>query len=263
MKKLGLIGYTGFVGGNLSCQYDFKFRFNSKNINESSGLNFSCLICAAAPGSMYHANKYPERDYANIIALINNLKKLKTDRLVLISTIAVFEDFNGENDEVSEHYETKKPYGKHRRILEQFVEQNFSKFLIVRLPSLFGDGLKKNLIFDLMNPMPSFFTQEGFANLESKIGLREYDEINRYYYFSEKNGVFVLDRKAFNRSSKKRVFEKLILSSDVSSLNFHNRDSAHQFYNLANLSRDIEIAIANDLSKVNLVSEPLKVSKIF
>ena len=34
-------------------------------------------------------------------------------------------------------------YGKNRRILEQFVIENFEKKLIVRLPGLVGEGLKK------------------------------------------------------------------------------------------------------------------------
>jgi hypothetical protein len=36
-------------------------------------------------------------------------------------------------------------------MLEVFVEQNFSNYLIVRLPGLVGPGLRKNVIFDLLN----------------------------------------------------------------------------------------------------------------
>ena len=37
-------------------------------------------------------------------------------------------------------------YGKNRLLLEQFVEKNYDNYLIVRLPALFGKGLKKNLL---------------------------------------------------------------------------------------------------------------------
>lgn len=42
-------------------------------------------------------------------------------------------------------------YGLHRRFLEKFVEEHFSKHLIVRLPGLVGPGLRKNVIFDFLN----------------------------------------------------------------------------------------------------------------
>src|SRR5262249_32793229 len=44
-----------------------------------------------------------------------------------------------------------QPYGRHRYELEQFVAKHFAKTHVVRLPGLFGTGLKKNLIFDLLN----------------------------------------------------------------------------------------------------------------
>ncbi len=42
------------------------------------------------------------------------------------------------------------PYGYNRYNLEKFILENFDA-LIIRLPALFGLGLKKNIIFDLMN----------------------------------------------------------------------------------------------------------------
>jgi len=41
-------------------------------------------------------------------------------------------------------------YGRNRLQLEKFVEARFDS-LIIRLPGLFGNGLKKNVIYDLIN----------------------------------------------------------------------------------------------------------------
>ncbi|WP_417196808.1 RHS repeat domain-containing protein, partial [Akkermansia sp.] len=45
-------------------------------------------------------------------------------------------------------------YGKNRYQLECWVRKHFPSSLIVRLPALFANGLKKNFIFDLMHPKP-------------------------------------------------------------------------------------------------------------
>jgi len=59
----GIIGYTGFVGEHLSSQRKFAGHFNSKNICDMAQSKFDTIVCAAAPGSMFEANKYPERDW--------------------------------------------------------------------------------------------------------------------------------------------------------------------------------------------------------
>jgi dTDP-4-dehydrorhamnose reductase len=47
-------------------------------------------------------------------------------------------------------------YGTHRRIIETFVSERFENYNIIRLPGLFGDGLKKNIIYDFLNDNETF-----------------------------------------------------------------------------------------------------------
>ena len=44
-----------------------------------------------------------------------------------------------------------EPYGLNRRFFEKFIQDKFEDHLIIRLPALVGNGLKKNAIFDLHN----------------------------------------------------------------------------------------------------------------
>ncbi|MHB1422409.1 MAG: NAD-dependent epimerase/dehydratase family protein [Gemmataceae bacterium] len=146
--KAALIGYTGFVGGNLLRAYPFLGRYNSTNIESLAGAHFDLVVCAGAPAAKWKANQEPLADRACLGRLMAALERVKTQRFVHISTVDVFGQVNGVDEESSPTGAT--PYGQHRLELEHFVRDRFHA-LIVRLPALFGPGLKKNAIYDLMN----------------------------------------------------------------------------------------------------------------
>jgi nucleoside-diphosphate-sugar epimerase len=147
----GIIGYSGFVGSNLARQIDFDKLYNSKNIDEIRGESFEELYCAGAPGAKWLANKHPEEDGRNIQKLLTNLAQVTVDRFVLISTVDVYRVPDLVDESSSIKTEALEPYGKNRRKIEQFVESRFPVFNIVRLPGLFGKGLKKNMIYDFIH----------------------------------------------------------------------------------------------------------------
>lgn len=70
---------------------------------------------------------------------------------VLISTVDVYMNPINVDEDSKIDPETIDPYGRHRYYLEQFVRDNFKNYSIIRLPGLFGKGLKKNFIYDLIN----------------------------------------------------------------------------------------------------------------
>lgn len=150
--KRALIGYSGFVGSNLRGQSEFSDLFNSKNFEEMAGREFDEIVCAGISAVKWLANKEPENDWASIKPLLEVLGKVKASRFILISTIDVYPTPNHPSDESEAlSAEEGQPYGQHRLKVEQFVERAFSSTLIARLPALFGPGLKKNALFDLMN----------------------------------------------------------------------------------------------------------------
>ena len=156
MEKSGdaLIGYTGFVGSNILAQRPFDLLYNSKNIEEIKNKNFNLVICAGAPGTKWIANKNPEADLASIQKLMDNLKTIKCNKFVLISTIDVYsQPLIGYDEDSSIDDSQLTAYGQHRHLLENFAEDNFDS-LIIRLPGIYGHGLKKNVIFDLLNNIP-------------------------------------------------------------------------------------------------------------
>ena len=146
-----LIGCSGFVGSTLLRQRPFGKLFRSTNISEISGQSFDLVICAGAPAQKWLANQNPDVDRCQIDCLTECLSTVRCDRFVLISTVDVFSKPIGvaENTVVDEI--GLSPYGYHRRLLEKHVEQVFPGAMIVRLPALVGPGLRKNVVFDLLN----------------------------------------------------------------------------------------------------------------
>ena len=139
-KKLAILGYSGLVGSNFCNQVkkkDFKkYLFNSKNIKEIKNREFDIVFCSALPSKKWLANKYPKRDNLNTNKLVKSLDYINAKIFILISTIDV---------------KFKHTYGKNRLKLEKFVKKKFKTRVIIRLPGLFGENLKKNIIYDLLN----------------------------------------------------------------------------------------------------------------
>ncbi len=126
------------------------------------------------------------------------MEGVKINRLVLISTIAVYPDPNNTDEDSIINDSELNTYGKNRLRLELELEKRFQT-TILRLPALFGLGLKKNVLYDLIH---------------------------------------------------KQHLEKI------------NINSSYQFYNLDNINKDIDFALKNNLKKLNLATEPIKIFEI-
>lgn len=163
MNKV-LIGSTGFVGTNLSTQVSFDSHYNSKNINELSGKTADEIWCAGVSAVKWWANNNSSEDQRAIDLLWNVLKTTQAKRFVLISTVDVFKSPFDVDETTSISLKNLHPYGLHRRQLEIKIQRHFPNTVIIRLPGLYGTGLKKNLIFDLLNgkPIESFHSNSYF-----------------------------------------------------------------------------------------------------
>ncbi|MGH2375011.1 MAG: NAD-dependent epimerase/dehydratase family protein [bacterium] len=150
MGGTALIGYTGFVGAVLDRQYRFDDRYNSSNIDKIRGKSYHLVFCAGARAEKWRANTDPEADWRNLTLLMEALAESEIGDLVLISTVDVYPDPVGVDEETPIEAKVNHPYGKHRYEFERFCIEHFSS-TVVRLPGLFGPGLKKNVIYDLLN----------------------------------------------------------------------------------------------------------------
>lgn len=146
-----LIGYTGLVGSNIDRQATFQYKYNSKNISQIRGKKFDLIICSGISSLKWKANKHPDEDLRNITILIDALRDISAKKFVLVSTVDVYRTPNNVNEDTAIFTEGLHPYGTHRRRMENFVMERFPDSHIIRFPHLFGDGLKKNVIFDFLH----------------------------------------------------------------------------------------------------------------
>lgn len=249
-----LVGYTGFVGSNLYKNTTFDAVYNSKNIQDAFGTNPDLLIYSGIRAEKYLANNFPENDLTSIIEAQNNIKKINPKKIVLISTIDVIKTPIDTDEDFEIVTEDLHPYGYHRYLLEQFVKDNYSDSLIVRLPGLYGKNIKKNFIYDFINKIPSMLNAEKFIQFKEK-----HPSISKYYDI-QNNGFYKL--KEINEQERLEllnIFNKLHFSS----LNFSDSRSIYQFYNLERLWGDIEIALNNNINILHLATEPVSVYEIY
>lgn len=145
-----LIGYTGFVGGNLLRQTTFDDTFRSTDIETIRGRSYDLVVVSGARAEKWLANKEPVRDAEGIRKLTDSLAEVRAKHVVLISTVDVYPKPIEVDEDTPVDPSQATAYGRHRFELEEFVRQRFDT-TILRLPGLFGTGLKKNIIYDFLH----------------------------------------------------------------------------------------------------------------
>lgn len=149
--KSALVGYSGFVGSNLNKQYSFDYLYNSSNIDDICSMSYDLLVFSGVPAVKWKANQEPEKDLNIILKLEEILRTVKAKKFVLISTIDVYAKPLHLDEDFDCSSLANNAYGANRLIFEEFCSTEFDDCTIVRLPGLFGTGLKKNVIYDLLN----------------------------------------------------------------------------------------------------------------
>lgn len=159
-QRRALVGWTGFVGGELDRRISPVARFRSTDIDQLPAAAVDEVVCAGAPAEKWKANAEPEADWANIMRLIDALDGSSARSCVLVSTVDAYSDSRGADEGTAADTTQEQAYGRHRALLEQFVTERFEDSLVVRLPGMFGPGLKKNLVFDLIHQPEARFAHE-------------------------------------------------------------------------------------------------------
>ena len=252
-----LVGYTGFVGQNLNMQYNFDAVFNSKNIVDAYNISPDLCVYSGVRSEKFRADNFPDEDLTHINEAIENICKINPKQLVLISTVDVIPSVQSEYVYEDTNYDTDKltPYGKHRLFLENTIRSIYPDALIVRLPALFGLGIKKNFIFDLINFYPPTLQKNKFKELQNKQPLLE------NFYSEDSNGFYriLADITPNNKSKLKNMFKEV----GFSALNFTDSRSKFAFYNLQHLWEHIQQLLGEKVYLAHLAVEPVAAAEVY
>jgi hypothetical protein len=273
-KTKALVGYSGFVGSNLLQFYNFDCFYNSKNFQQASGLFFDEIYFCGVPAVKWHANKYPEEDLVLLNNIMDILKTITTNKIILISTIDVYENVNIEHDESYNcDYLSNHAYGKHRFMFEQFVQAQFINHHIIRLPALFGKGLKKNIIFDLLHnnnihniPLFSSFQWYDLNWLKHDIDIVLKHDIKICNLFTEPLdtirivNLFSYDHASYNKENRMSYNTKTQYSHLFRLMNVNNVNDVDYLHHKVNgyirSSHDVENSIKQFIKDFHLFSAP-------
>jgi sugar phosphate isomerase/epimerase/nucleoside-diphosphate-sugar epimerase len=204
MSKI-LIGSTGLVGKTLKDYINFDYEFNSKNMDkfivddsEDCELYLSCL-----PATKWMVNQDLQKDILNIKNILHTISKFRYKKIILISTIDVYNFSPLMSDETYGINFDKLSYGTNRYLFELLVEEMVESddLKIFRLPALFNKNIKKNILFDLINN-----NNVEQINTNSKYQWYNLDSLaNDIDYYSNNYS----DRKIFN------LFNEPIETSEI------------------------------------------------
>jgi len=148
-----LIGNTGLIGQTLLDSVKFDAEFNSKNLKDITNIdiNGSDLYLSCLPATKWKVNQDVIGDLNNIINIFNVINQFSYKKVVLFSTIDVYCDAPLLSDEKNIPIFKSLNYGSNRHLFEVMVGNlKCNNIQIFRLPALFSDKIKKNVLFDLL-----------------------------------------------------------------------------------------------------------------
>ena len=252
MGRTVLVGSTGFVGGNLLASHAFDAACHSTDVADQFGKDNDLVVYAGVPAAMYLANRDPEADLSVMRAARENLRRLNAKQTVLVSSIAVYADSRGRTEADEPAGAGLAPYGANRLRLEQWVREDFENALIVRLPALYGRGLKKNFLYDLHTVAPAMLRPDKYRELAAK------SDLVAAGYADGGNGFYKLTG-AVDAAALRAWFSQ----NDWNALHFTDSRWVYLFSDLAGLWGHIETALAAGLRVLNLATPPVSAAAVY
>ena len=122
----------------------------------------------------------------------------------------------------------------------------------MRLPALYGLGLKKNFLYDLHTITPALLRPAKYEELAAK------SELVKNAYSDAGNNFYKL-----NGSQDSAALKQWFAANDFNALAFTDSRSVYQFYDLRRLWADIQKAMELDLRVLHLATPPVSAARVY
>ena len=142
MIDVCVVGGNGFVGSSICSELKKKktnfIKITRDNYSHYKNKEFRIIINAAMPSKRFWAKQNPELDHEETVTKTKNiLLDFKFKKIIHISS-------------VSARCQLNTVYGKNKKISEELVQKT-KDYLIVRFAAMYGKGLTKGVLMDMIN----------------------------------------------------------------------------------------------------------------
>lgn len=225
------------------------------NFNNLKSLNreFDIIIHCAGSGSVSQSITTPETDFKKTVDTILSVLEYtrlynKNAKIIYPSSAAVYgSKENKPINELDTLYPVS-PYGFHKKIAEELCEsysKNFNvKVAILRFYSIYGIGLKKQLIWDACNKFyKSNYVEFYGTGEETRDWLNIIDAVNFIWYISQKEYKFeILNAGSGNKTKISEVLKLISNYFDNKNFYFNNleREGDPKYYH-ADISKALKL----------------------
>lgn len=156
-QKIAVIGASGFVGTALIKALKEKGNYDivpvvRSNYEQLKQDKYDLIIHSAMPSKRWWALNNPLDDFDATVRLTADIiYNWNYDKIALISS-------------VSARVQREHPYGRHKYLAEELLLNTNPENLVFRLGGLYGEGLDKGVIFDMINGNQVFMTADSAFN---------------------------------------------------------------------------------------------------
>ena len=166
-NNIALIGCDGFVGSAISRYLkinEVSFHgINRLNYNHYQSKQSDFIINTAMPSKRYWAKNNPLEDFQASVGLTADIfYNWNYKKIIQISS-------------VSARCQINHPYGINKRCAEELVLKNQNN-LVLRLGAMYGKGLDKGSLFDILNGNPVY------VHCDSKYNFLDVDLAAQYIF---------------------------------------------------------------------------------